>query len=137
MSTPGVRTVGPPEAEVRDEAPASCFFLRGRPLRDTVTTAGVDTVAVTVDVAAEQEEEEEEEEEEADVTTVGESSEQIPLLVTLELPSKSGGEEEDINEDEMAVGIGGDRGMLRMLPPPQLTVPFTTLPVEVNSDKCV
>lgn len=78
-------------------------------MRDTLTTGVDEAVAVTVHVAAE----------EADVTAVDELTEQIPLLVTLDVASRSGGDDEDISEDEMAVGMGGDRGMPRIQPPPE------------------
>ena len=75
-----------------------------------VAVVAVATAAVTVTLAAE----------EAEVTTGDELSEQMPLLtdpVTVEEASAIGGEDEDMREDAIAVGIGGDRGIPMTLPP--------------------
>lgn len=70
--------------------------------------------AETVTVAAE----------EAEVATGDELSEQMPLptdpVTVEEEASAMGGDDEDMRDEAIADGIGGERGMPMTLPPPTL-----------------
>lgn len=94
---------------VEEGAPATCFFFRGRPLRVVFVAVvpAIDGLAAAED---------------AEVTAGEELSVQIPLPlptdpVTVEEARRIGGEDEDISEEAIAVGIGGDRGIPMTLPP--------------------